>query len=840
MQQFKQSPADTILALFEYSWGEVDWILPVLHELKLIKPEWRILALFSPYWDFANEKVFDSLSNRTLSTELNRIVDDVIHINQNNIEIPGISHPEQVRIILKDFNGDTPFKSSIQNVFPTAKIVAHAHGTLHIITQKRNCARNNNLWEKNTVKHDLMIVNTQIAATTYYSSFSNARYAVVGFPTYDRAWSERLVHSQDYTESVEAKRAASATRVFTFFAVPSYPMFPPDIFDYVLRSITEVILGEEGNFLFIRTHPRQNISDLSAYLKPYDPSKYMISTLHPMQLAALSDLVIAVPTSCILDSLSVGKPVIEFFPIVNIHYGFVLNRKGWLETTTRVLDLVVPANTKEELSGRIDDFFNNMEDRSPWNKQQEAFKKFCRPDDRASRGAANVILSLIEPGRGNENHLPAIHHVWSPISGDSRVFLTRLKENENQDALYLELKRIKAYGMSITTIMLREIVKVLGAEILVVTGTLSEHLAGEASKIFREVHAIELAADLYQPILMPEIAGSNNIHIYNSANVLRLILPNLKGRILFLLSTHESAVITTKSRTNNPVIEELRVIKECRRNDSTILIDNMRYFQPIVTQEDEAAGNKERKYSTVQEALNAILDIDPTHQFAILGDAAIAYPANNLVETSMGVRACTLSRLFDGRNIDIVSVLEAENMIAFGLEGTEKEAIKCLHKDYLSMEEPGVGGHYRFWNGLTLFGEGCYHEAREEFADAMALNCNHWRVAWLLAESASRVGQNALAKETMERYTSFEHPGAVGLYFFWKGLTFYGEQRYRDAKEEMLRAAQSDFKHWRTFWFLADSAYKEGDNAMAKDAARSLLNSVPDFEPAKTLLERIE
>ncbi len=518
---------------------------------------------------------------------------------------------------------------------------------------------------------------------------------------------------------------------------------------------------------------------------------------------------------------------------------FLVNQWGQLKTPAELIGIAVHASNKEECTKHINNFFDNP-DRSLWEQQQKAFRKFCPPNDSASLRATRRILSLVEPDIAKQHDLPPIHSVWTPVTGENRIFLKQGQNSESREILHLQLKRIKAYGMPISSVLLRELHQVSGAEIFVATGTFSEDIASQAADIFKEVHTVELAADLYQPSAMPDIARHKNIHIYHSANVLKVILPNLRGKILFWLGTNETAGITFKNRTNTPVIEELRVIAESGIKDSFILINNMRYFQPIVSDKPPWYGRESRKYPDVQQAIDAILGIDRTYQFSILGDIAIAYPAGSPVTVSPTVRACTLSRMFNGNNSDIISVFEAESMIAFGLPKSEKEAVQALHKDYYDpYEEPGVGGHYRFWYALTLFGEKRYAEAKNEFLKAINLNCNHWRVVWFLTESAHRSGDTGLAKQAVKN-SSLEKPVIAGYHRFWHGLTLFGEQRHAEAKQEFIRAMQLKCNHWRAAWFLAESAHHSGDIAMAKEAAQALLKAVPNFQPAKKLLERIE
>ena len=69
----REDNRDTILVLFSTSWGEVDWILPVLYELKLQQPAWRIVAAFSS----ANLRAQGG-NNHALHSELSQVADDIV------------------------------------------------------------------------------------------------------------------------------------------------------------------------------------------------------------------------------------------------------------------------------------------------------------------------------------------------------------------------------------------------------------------------------------------------------------------------------------------------------------------------------------------------------------------------------------------------------------------------------------------------------------------------------------------------------------------------------------------------------------------------------------------
>ena len=76
----------------------------------------------------------------------------------------------------------------------------------------------------------------------------------------------------------------------------------------------------------------------------------------------------------------------------------------------------------------------------------------------------------------------------------------------------------------------------------------------------------------------------------------------------------------------------------------------------------------------------------------------------------------------------------------------------------LSMGEGGIlqyrnyyknDGYLGLWSGLVLQQQGRNEHAVSEFASAINLGCNHWRVSWYLAQTAAKIENFALAKQAV-------------------------------------------------------------------------------------------
>jgi tetratricopeptide (TPR) repeat protein/GT2 family glycosyltransferase len=151
----------------------------------------------------------------------------------------------------------------------------------------------------------------------------------------------------------------------------------------------------------------------------------------------------------------------------------------------------------------------------------------------------------------------------------------------------------------------------------------------------------------------------------------------------------------------------------------------------------------------VPEVCEAFLHINDSFRFAVIGDILLVYPDDSGVTLSPVLRGCTVSRIFDGANMETGAVLLAEEAIGEAA-GEELRAIQGLVKDNLTSENLGIGGHYRLWHGLTLRQRGLYDDACHEFLAAQKTGVRHWRVNWYLAQSAYRAGNLTLALKALD------------------------------------------------------------------------------------------
>ena len=127
--------------------------------------------------------------------------------------------------------------------------------------------------------------------------------------------------------------------------------------------------------------------------------------------------------------------------------------------------------------------------------------------------------------------------------------------------------------------IIRSYAKRSGLKVLIETGTYLGDMVQATRGLFREIHSIELSADLYARAIA-RFRNANKIHLYqgDSAVVLPQILQTMAEPCLFWLDGHYSAGITAKGDRETPVMDELRSIFNSWRVEHVILIDDARCF----------------------------------------------------------------------------------------------------------------------------------------------------------------------------------------------------------------------------------------------------------------------
>ncbi len=307
----------------------------------------------------------------------------------------------------------------------------------------------------------------------------------------------------------------------------------------------------------------------------------------------------------------------------------------------------------------------------------------------------------------------------------------------SEDTIYL--RQIKNQNGALSQQALQQIKALFGVSTFIESGTYLGDTAEVASRLFT-VHTVELSKILYLQA-QKRFSRNKQVHLYlgDSTEVLPQILPSLKNeRLLFWLDGHWSAGNTAKGSENTPIIKELQLIKKAGITNAIILIDDIRFFQkPLANPQ----GTSFDGYPDLQDLIHEIQQIDNRYQYLVLGDVLLAYPSAYEIKSSPVIKACTISRLFDGKNFDSSEVLEAEAAIA-NAQGEELHTLQwlCSEKFTFNSEgEFGQGRYYFLWNGLTQL-KSNPKQAFRFFNRAIDTGCNHERAYIYRAYAAKLAG----------------------------------------------------------------------------------------------------
>ncbi len=411
------TPSPVALAYFRSRWGEVDGYLPVLHKFKTHHPGWRMIAII------ASERMSNTVKDQPfLYNELKQTVDTLIRLNPqpsnrtNRIfyrkwvskvaswyhrkcvrlswrHIFNYLKNEKIELIFKDHGSDNNFLLQLQSIHP-AKCVSTPHGTgIFLEPSEANHRKLKN------AKIDLFLAGDPIEIPTFQKTIpSTTTIQAVGRPRYDRWWIEHLVQLPVFRSSEEYKLAHENNRVFLFTTRgPSASFFPTEVFEYLVKTVAEITLREPNTLLLIKPHPQQDLKFIKSTMAQYDSNSWRISSLQTMQLAQISDFVISMVSSVILDAVAVGKPTVEFFQYVKGQHYFLKDEDGKTVSSYSQLGMVATAERKDQLEALIEDYFNSNDRPEQWEEHRQRTKEFLKLNNNASSRAIIEINKILTP-----------------------------------------------------------------------------------------------------------------------------------------------------------------------------------------------------------------------------------------------------------------------------------------------------------------------------------------------------------------------------------------------------------------------------------------------------------
>ena len=384
--------APVALLLVKSSRGEVDWILPVLHRLRA--RGWRVVAVCE------SQRAYEALrAERVLFESLTSVA--LVGVYPEDVQpiFAELIAPQRVRLILKDFSADSDVRSELARDFPTA-LVASFPNTTHLFGNSSTDPILDTPREGVRSRQDLLLLGSDHDWPFWSRKADLEQLRTVGFPRYDRWWTDRLAAAEALAGTPEHELASAARRVFVLaMRGPDADTIRPDDNEFLraadyqalVEMVLEETLGRLGATLLIKPQPGQDLGFLERALERRGDARWRISDLHLMQLCSLADATISMCAPEALDSLAVGTPLVECFRFSADYPYWRRNYLGQPTSIYRELGLAAGAETREQLASRLD----AARDAGArcWASQRQAFELHCRRDPEAAERAVDVLLA---------------------------------------------------------------------------------------------------------------------------------------------------------------------------------------------------------------------------------------------------------------------------------------------------------------------------------------------------------------------------------------------------------------------------------------------------------------
>lgn len=326
----------------------------------------------------------------------------------------------------------------------------------------------------------------------------------------------------------------------------------------------------------------------------------------------------------------------------------------------------------------------------------------------------------------------------------------------------LRLTMTKNYTstVALSSNFMRSLKNLFKATTFVESGTFLGWTTQNAASVFPHVYTIELSQDIYQKAYtalqkFPQVTS----YLGDSAVVLPTILSRIQGKALFWLDAHYSGNHfnhqTALGKKNVPILDELEAVRKAGYTQGIILIDDVRIFDPTIKIAPFVKAGRDAKeisgYPSLETVCKKIYQINPNYKVLIIGDILLAYPHDKSIIPSQVIKACTISRLYNGHNFPMPLVLKAEKIIG-QVQGPEKVFLKKLYG--IACTSPiikacGIGKHYALWRALIAMHEGDYAYAYRLLNDLKNV-WDHWRIRWYLAQAAAKTGRKDQAIQLLK------------------------------------------------------------------------------------------
>mgnify|MGYP006089268539 CR=1 FL=1 len=369
--------------------AEIDWILPVLFELK---KNYKIFTLFHRHdayntlkkdkvlfniwneisegykienriykiWRFIDQKFF---SNKTINYFLGFNIQNYFKKNKINFS--------EIAIFFSEFGTYSPYINYIKKEKVRPKII-HFPTSGFIFGKKRFNEKANY-----SLGGDNLIVCNDSDIDSWSKSIDKEKIKVVGVPKYDSSWLNKII------PNVKKNK-----KPIILIAYSSRFKFEREKNEKQLNEIMQVLSRFNNYKIIFKIHPRKNDPYYLKILKKYKNVDFEISDENLLILTSNCDIFLHDrDSSVLLEGLIFKKPSIEYWETTKL-----INRNMGVDA----LKLNVRANNLEELKKLIE-LADNNPSHEIWNNQKNAFQNNCKKfGENATAHCINIIQNLIK------------------------------------------------------------------------------------------------------------------------------------------------------------------------------------------------------------------------------------------------------------------------------------------------------------------------------------------------------------------------------------------------------------------------------------------------------------
>jgi organic radical activating enzyme len=395
-----EPPRRDVVVHFSSSLGEIDWLLPVLHRLHQKRPEARIVACVEARQ--LQRKLVDAAFLRGKLAEVATIV------RHGDDDLAAHVRPADVALLLKTYDPDNAFSRSLRARFPAAKVVLFPSGTA-LLTRRDDPVSLVDAYYASIIPHvgrdpredhlpcDLVLAGSP-HMEPYYAAVANATSIHAGgVPRYDAWWIDAQRADPDLAGAAERTFVERHARSVLFVIRGPHWLYQAED-DY--RQLMAAFLAETkrrpDTAFLVKPHPRQDPEQVAALLRAVGGPNVALSFRPLQQLSGMVDLVVSMFSSGVLDALSVGTPVVEFYryhqrqPVLEFRTGADGRPVSIYQDLGLVENLAGPAALAACL-----DALERGETAAIDPRRQGAFRAACTVAPDASAAAADALITLL-------------------------------------------------------------------------------------------------------------------------------------------------------------------------------------------------------------------------------------------------------------------------------------------------------------------------------------------------------------------------------------------------------------------------------------------------------------